>query len=144
MKAVNILTFILIFLSFAILMGAGHGAVPVGLLELIAIPVYFTADGIFDDASVFFLFLSLVGHLLLVVALFSKKKLKKTVFILTGESCILSTIIFFTRDYRTNEAAKFMLGWSIPAMVSMVVLTLYLFFSKKMMKVFNEGIVKKI
>lgn len=127
MKRVNILTFTLIFLSFAILMGQGHGAVPLGVLELISIPVYFTEDGIIDDPSIFFIFLLLVGHILLVLALMSKGKLKKTICIVAGEALILSTIIYFTKDYRQSVTAKFMLGWSIPSIVNMIVLTLYLF-----------------
>lgn len=135
MRTLHILISTLIFLTFIILIGFGHGVAPMGLMELYLIPSLFSSNILSSDSGevIFLIFMicALVGHILLILSFRRKNLRTKFSFILLGQLLLLCTIIFLTKDFRFNSAARFTLGFSIPALLNMGILTIYLFYSKK-------------
>jgi len=125
----------LIFLSFIIFIGMGHAAIPLGFMEIFIIPSFFNSGGDLNSMYDTLFFIStltaLIAHILLFFSFLTKKNRRKIILIITGEVLLLATIIYFISGYSQNNAAKFTLGCSLPALINMVVLILYLILDRK-------------
>src|SRR5688572_19752959 len=135
MRILHLLIKLLVFLSAIILVAAGHAAVPLLFLEVFLFALPFDPDtynsGLENNLLFIAILAALVGHILLLVSIKMKRIFTKVILIITGEFFLLSGIILLCRDFRSDAGAMFTLQWSLPALIMLLVLSLYLIFGKK-------------
>lgn len=134
MRALNILTTMLIILTFIILVDMGHSALPLGFMEILLIPYSFTSripsSGHHDIIFISFIIAAMVGHITLLLSLVRRYIRYKIILLSVGQFLLLSTIIFLLK-FNTGVFDRLAFWWSIPALLNMITLAIYIYFGKQ-------------
>lgn len=126
MTNLNFLVSLVIATSVFIVVGIGHGMLPIIIFEFVLIPSYFNglASSLGGDNLVAFTSSGFLGHTLLLLGIYSKKPAIKSILILFGGIFLALFVLYFAIGFSENAAPRLTRILSVPTLI----LTLCMFY----------------